>query len=279
MPLIAPVIICAVFALVATLVWVKGIVFVGKTMAGLTVVHDDTRVMRERIRVLEVAGTYQSATYLDDRWAEPVFEYHRLFEHAFDPWAATAASPRSAAVLGGGGYALPKHLVAHHGELERIDVVEIDPAIERIARKHFFLDHLEKTYHAEANGRLNLHVADAYEWLESCDRRFDIIINDCFLALTPEFSLLAHDGAELMHEHLNENGVYLANVVSAISGPDSATLAATAEALAANFSHVWVYSCGLDDPHASDNNVMIATDGPHAFAGAWEWPNPPKEAR
>jgi hypothetical protein len=82
-----------------------------------------------------------------------------------------------------------------------------------------------------------------------------------------------------MREHLNENGIYLANVVSAISGPDSATLAATAEALAANFSHVWVYSCGLDDPHASDNNVMIATDGPHAFAGAWEWPNPPKEAR
>ena len=120
--------------------------------------------------------------------------------------------------------------------------------------------------------------ANAFEWLESCDERFDIIINDCFLALTPEFSLLVHDGAELMRDHLNENGVYLANVVSAISGPDAATLYVTAEALRACFSHVWVYSCGLSDPFTSDNNIVIATDAPHAFVGAWEWPNLPKEA-
>lgn len=278
MPPALPIAICATLALVVALIRAWGIVFVGKTMAGLTIVHDDRRVMRERIRVLEVAGTYQSATYLDDRWAEPVFEYHRLFDHAFDPWAATMASPRSAAVLGGGGYALPKHLVAHHSELANIDVVEIDPVIERIARRHFFLDRLEQTYHAESTGRLKLYVDDAFEWLESCDRRFDIIINDCFLALTPEFSLLVHDGAELMRDHLNENGVYLANVVSAISGPDAATLYVTAEALRAYFSHVWIYSCGLSDPFTSDNNIVIATDAPHAFVGAWEWPNLPKEA-
>lgn len=255
-----------------------GIVYVGRTMAGLTIVHDDRRVMRERIRVLEVEGTYQSGTYLDHRWTDLVFEYHRLFDHAFDLWPEGSVGPRSAAVLGGGGYTIPRHLVAHHPEIERIDVVEIDPEIERIARKHFFLDRLEQTYHAEASGRLNLHVDDAYEWLEGCDLRFDIIENDCFLALTPDFSLLAHDGVRLIHDHLTRGGVYLVNVVSAIQGPDSSTLVAAAEALQAIFTNVWVYSCSASAPRASDNNVVIATDAPHSFVGAWKWPNLPKEA-
>ena len=251
----------------------SGVVYVGKTRSGLTVVHDDHHITGERIRVLNVAGTYQSATYLDDRWCDPVFPYHLLFDHLFEPFAGTEA-PSSIAVLGGGGYAYPKHLIAHHPKVKRVDVVEIDPGIERIARKFFFLDRLEETYGTKTSKRLRLHVDDAGAWLRRQHRKFDVIINDCFSALEPEAAFMSPEGAWLVADHLSSNGVYLTNVVSALEGEYASPLYATVDALSRFFAHVWVYPCSGDEPSLRDNNVVVATNSNHQFAGAWEWPAP-----
>lgn len=264
--------IAAVAAVVVTLALRSyGVVYLGRTMGGLTSVHDDTHTLGERIRVLEVASSYQSATYLDERWADPVFAYHRLFDHLFDAWPS-GAGPRSVAVLGGGGYALPKHLVAHHPELARIDVVELDPTIERLARRFFFLDRLEERFGAERAGRLCLHVADAHAWLAAHTERFDVIINDCFLGFDPEQAFVTHEGALLLQERLAPEGLYLSNVISALEGADGESLYTALEALCSVFAHVWVYPCSPDNPERIDNNVLIATNRNCSFAGAWEWP-------
>lgn len=255
----------------------RGFVYIGRTAAGWTTVHDDRHTLNERIRVLEVAGTYQSATYLDERWAEPVFPYHRLFDHLFDRWPE-ADGPKTVAVLGGGGYAIPKHLVAHHPEIVRIDVVEIDPAIERIAQRHFFLDRLEERYGAQRSGRLQLHVGDACTWLETSERRFDAIVNDCFFGVCPEHGLMTPQAAQLIRDRIEPDGVYLTNVVAALEGPASQTLYGVIDALGGCFAYVWVYPCGAEHPHAIDNNVVIATDAPCTFSGAWAWP-PSSEER
>lgn len=109
-----------------------------KTMFGPALVYtvegDDGRA----VRLLRVGRSVQSATYVDeDSYAEPVFDYYLAFDLMFE------ANPhiRNVLMLGGGGYAYPKHLIATHPDT-RIDVVEIDPAITRIAREHFFLDKL-----------------------------------------------------------------------------------------------------------------------------------------
>lgn len=247
-----------------------GLVYVGRTAAGWTSVHTVT-LGSETMRVLEVEGTYQSATYLDERWCAPVFPYHELYDHLFDAWPA-GDGPRSVAVLGGGGYALPRHLVAHAPQVERIDVVEIDPAIQRIARRYFLLDRLERTYGAEASGRLRLHVADAARWLAASDETFDVIINDCFFGHDPERSLMSAEAARLVRRHLNEGGLYLTNVISALWGPEARLLHEQMNALDTQFSHLWLYPCGQDDPTYPDNNVVIATNAPCTFPGAWSWP-------
>ena len=248
-----------------------GVVYVGWTRGGWTIVHEDTQVCSQLIRVLNVSGTYQSATYLDDRWASPVFRYHWFFDHAFD-LRKSDCEPWTVAVLGGGGYAIPKHLVAHHPEVSRIDVVEIDPRIERLARRFFFLDRLERVYHAEADGRLHLHLDEAYAWLHRSERTFDVIMNDCFCALEPEAQLLSDEAAHLLHSRLNEGGIYLTNVISALAGDESDLLYATIGTLRQAFSHVWVFPCSPNDPEQRDNNVVVATDDPHRFRDAWEWP-------
>lgn len=248
-----------------------GYVYVGRTQAGWTVVRDDTRVMGERIRVLVVGGTYQSATYLDRRWANPVFAYHALFDHMCDAWPS-GDGPRNVAVLGGGGYAIPKHLIAHHPEVTHLDVVEIDPAIERIARKHFFLDDLETLYGAETSGRLRLHLGDALSWLAAERRTYDAIINDCFSALDPEETLMTEQAARILSDHLTPQGIYLTNVVAALEGPNSYTLYATISAISQAFEYVWVYPCSPNNSLACDNNIVIAAHRPCNFVGAWEWP-------
>lgn len=265
--LILAVVCCAIAA------WLhaKGIVYLGRTAAGWTSVHDDRHTLGERIRVLEVAGTYQSATYLDERWADPVFPYHRLFDHLFDRWPR-ADGPRSVAVLGGGGYAIPKHLVAHHSQIARIDVVELDVAIERLAHRFFFLDRLEREYGAQSNGRLHLYVDEARAWLEGCDEHFDVIINDCFFGIDPERGLMTADAAHLIHDHLTPEGLYLTNIVSALEGPASQTMYAVIMALKCAFEHVWVYPCNAEHPQSPDNNVVIATDASCSFPEAWLWP-------
>lgn len=249
----------------------SGLVYLGLTEGGMTSVHDNTSLMGERIRVLEVGGTYQSATYLDERWADPVFPYHYLFDHGFDGWP-TGNGPTSCAVLGGGGYAIPKHFVAHHPEMTRVDVVEISLQIQRIAQRYFFLDLLEQHYQAQGTGRLRLHTADALPWLAQSSQHYDLIINDCFMRNRPEASLITEQAASVIRQHLTPQGRYLTNVVSALDGPDADMLYRTIQTLRSSFAYIWVYPCYPDDPTVMDNNVLIASNAWHAFEGAWEVP-------
>ena len=241
--------------------------YCGRTMSGRAWVRCVRTTDGEFMRVLDVAGTYQSATYLDERWCEPTFPYHWLFDHVFDAWPE-GDGPATMAILGGGGYAIPKHLVAHHPEVRRIDVVEFDPAIERIARRYFFLDRLEQQTHPIAQGRLHLHTADAYAWLEECDRRYDAILNDCFIGLMPEAAFVTVDAAQLIKKHLHAGGLYLTNVVSALDGPDSTFLNLTIATLRSSFSHIWVYACSPEMPTSRDNNIVVASNVGHKLYGA-----------
>ena len=250
---------------------IHGYVYFGRTQAGWTSVRDDVRVMGERIRVLVIEGTYQSATYLDRRWADPVFTYHELFDHMCDAWPQ-GDGPQRVAVLGGGGYAIPKHLIVHHPEIRHLDVVELDPAIEQLARRFFFLDNLEALFGAETSGRLSLHVGDALSWLTETDQTYDAIINDCFSALEPDEALMTPQAARVLSDHLTPQGVYLTNVVSALEGSNSYVLYATISAITSSFEHVWVYPCSPRNPMACDNNIVVAAHRPYHFADAWEWP-------
>ena len=86
----------------------------------------------EKIRVLQQGGVYQSATYVGERRFEPVFAYYRAFDAMFEAepvlCAASGHGVERVLMLGGGGYAYPKHALTQHAGLV-MDVVEIDPAV------------------------------------------------------------------------------------------------------------------------------------------------------
>ena len=61
-----------------------GIYVVPRTKFGTALIFTVEDDSGDPVRVLNVGGMYQSATYLDDRYADLVFEYYRLYDHMFE---------------------------------------------------------------------------------------------------------------------------------------------------------------------------------------------------
>lgn len=257
-----------------------------RTMFGTAYVYDVETEDGDPVRLLEVGGVFESATYLDERRFELTFEYYRAFDHLFE----AVPEPQRVLMIGGGGYAYPKHFVASqpHGSM---DVVEIDPVITRIAREHFFLGELMERFDTRETGRLNLVTADGRAYLEeraaeferACagansdagyfvnpvdlvEPAYDVIINDSFSGAEATSSLLDDAGLAAVKACLVPKGLYLINVICDIE-EDARDLLLVVEALQAHFACVHVIPCVDEVFGDADNNLVIATDGAYSFTG------------
>ncbi|MDO4537806.1 MAG: fused MFS/spermidine synthase [Coriobacteriales bacterium] len=218
-------------------------------------IFEETRD-HDRIRVLAVDGTYQSATYLDERWNRAPFEYLQRFFVIFE----LGLPMRHVCMLGGGGYAFPKELIAYHPGV-RISVVEIDPVVTRLAREHFFLDRCMQTYRTNETGMLELVEADAIEYLRRCERQhchFDAIINDCFAAETATQAFATDEAIRLVNACLSPQGVYLINVIASFDGGPSDNLMRLTSALSGEFGHIYALPCSHERDDEPYNMVIVA---------------------
>lgn len=215
----------------------------------------------EPVRVLQTGGVYQSATYLDERCMEPVFSYYRAFDHAF----TLRPDTRRVLMIGGGGYAWPKHVLATRDDVS-LDAVEIDASVTEVARRWFFLDEAMSAH----PGRCRLITEDGRAFLEdgaaSGREPYDLIVLDAFDGSEPVRALATVEAARAVHANLVLDGLALANVVSAEAGTDIEFLRDIAASFAEVFAHVHVIPCE-DDPFAvEDNYLLVATDA--------NWPVP-----
>lgn len=213
------------------------------------------------VRVLQTGGVYQSATYLDERRMEPVFSYYRAFDHAF----TLRPDTRRVLMIGGGGYAWPKHVLATRDDVS-LDAVEIDASVTEAARRWFFLDEAMSAH----PGRCRLITEDGRAFLEdgaaSGREPYDSIVLDAFDGSEPVRALATVEAARAVHANLASDGLALANVVSAEAGTDIEFLRDIAASFAEVFAHVHVIPCE-DDPFAvEDNYLLVATDA--------NWPAP-----
>lgn len=238
-----------------------------QTLFGSALVYDQVDDKGDTVRFLSVNGLKESATYLDDRWNELVFDYTKRYNLMF----AAGIPLNRVLMIGGGGYSYPKYLISHRGDVT-MDVVEMDGAITDLAREFFFLDRLEEEYGAQASGRLNLICDDGRAFAERCaadpGARYDAVLNDSFAAGVPAPSLTTVEAARAVRGCLVPGGLYLSNVVSSLRGQGSQFLQAQFKTLSRVFRHVHVVPCcaiGMD--FMRDNLMVIATDGGYRFPG------------
>lgn len=231
--------------------------FEGSSPFGKVSVWDSTSVEGREVRMLEVDGALQSATYLDDPY-DLAFDYLALFDLMF----FAPHPPRHALMLGGGAFAYPKRVLRDHPTLT-LDVVEHDQTIVDVACEYFFLDQVARELDLKESGRLRVHVCEALGWLERCAQageHFDAILNDAYIGPAVDAALSSSYAAKLCHTLLEPAGVYLANVVSAMEGAEARPLMWAASSLAEVFAHGWVV--GLSDcvPNEEDNLMLVACD-------------------
>ena len=112
-------------------------------------------------------------------------------------------------MIGGAAYTYPKHYLKKY-ENNNIDVVEIDPEMTKIAQEEFGLD--------IKNPRLNIYHQDGRSYLNYSNKTYDTILIDAFKGLNAPFELTTYEAMSKVKERLNDNGVVITNIISALEG-------------------------------------------------------------
>lgn len=205
-----------------------------------------------RIRLIRTDPGYSQSGMLIDDPNEPYFHYTRFY--GLGPKYVPDA--RSVLMLGGGGYSVPKWLLAGKSaltDLKSVDVVELDPGMTGVAAKLFALPN---------DTRMSIHHEDARAFLNRQKKQYDMIFVDVF---NSHYSIPFHMGtmeaAAAMRRALAPGGVLLMNVISAINGPDGQIFRSIWHALATQFQHMRVYCVGsAKNPDEVQNLIIMAFD-------------------
>ena len=214
---------------------------------------EETTSRGEPVRLYRHDGAFSSGTFLrEEKKYDIVFDYPKKYEEAF-----RFLDIRSALMIGGAAYQYPKYYISHHEG--SMDVVEIDPMAEKIAREWFFLDDLFREYGDE---RLRCITADAREYLAGTDKKYDVIFNDAFSGKTPVKKLATLEAVMAYRDHLNEGGIYMANVIGRVFGEGSEFVKSAVATVSRVFRHVHVlYTNPYEkDGMNRDNYMIMATD-------------------
>jgi len=189
--------------------------------AGLQVVDD------RGIRTMYVGGVPQSAIYVDGREGY-VFDYAK---YAHVPLLFQDDTER-ALFIGGGGFTIPQRYVAEYPGVT-VDAVEVDPTVVGVARDHFGL---------QEGPRMNVHVGPGRTFLRETNRTYDVIVLDAFRADQVPFQFTTREFMALAASKLDDDGVLIANVITARSGEGSAFGRAMVKTMATEFPRIYQFA-------------------------------------
>ena len=208
-------------------------------------------------RHLNIDRGNESASYIDEsKCYELVYEYTKYYDLMFQ----AKIEIKDALLIGGAGYSYPKYYISHYLD-KKMDVVEIDGKVTEIAKKYFYLDKLIEEFELKKNNRLNLITQDGRVYLNKNTKKYDAILNDAFSGESPAKTLTTLEAIKEIHNSLNENGLYLTNIISSIEGKDSKFIKAEINTIKQVFKNVYVVPCNdINDVERRQNNMVIATD-------------------
>jgi spermidine synthase len=149
-------------------------------------------------------GGYQSGIRTDGN-KDLVFGYTQRMADA----VAAAPKKDTIAILGGGVFTLPEYLATAYPD-SQIDVIEIDPQLEQIAKDYFF-------YSPKPN--IAVFAQDAREFLNrAAGGKYDIVLVDAYNndSAVP-FALATREYAAELKRVLRPDGVAIANIIGATS--------------------------------------------------------------
>ena len=218
-----------------------------------TLLEKDTFYHRIRIeeddeaRYMYFDRTLQSAMNLKDPTAlRLIYSRYTSIGLAFRPDA------KKILIIGLGGGSIPKKLQKEFPSLE-VDVVEIDPEVIQMAKNQF-------NVHDGKN--LRLYAQDGRLFLTRTTSLYDIILIDAYYADAMPFHLATREFFELAQRKLTSNGIIVANLISAVTGPSGKIARAFVKTQRQIFPQTYVFAARRADNVSIDtiqNVIVIAT--------------------
>ena len=204
----------------------------------------------EPVRIMRIGTGLESASYrTGDKKFDMVFDYCKAGVEITEQLNKDNANML---IIGGGAYQIPKYYLAHTNY--DVEVIEIDDKVTELASEYFYLDECIDIYDQERTRFTNKNM-DAKVFLNNNKKTYDYILNDAFSGIEPVRTLTTIESVRQVKASLNENGVYMANLIASKNGPRSKFLQAEANTIAQVFKHVYVIH--VDPNNTADENTVI----------------------
>lgn len=208
-----------------------------------------------RVLAYGYGDVMHSAVYLDpDKKHQLVFPYNRAFLQAVDLFGTKGR----VLVIGGGMYTLPAYLIRFYPDLY-VDVLEPMTDTVPLAKRYFGLNELYRDI-PDAAARLRIIPAFGREYLAESGERYDIIINDAFSGSEPAYDLISREAAELIHQALNSDGIYAANILGSRDLPDSDFMLDEMRTLLCSFAYTDCDEAADEGTAVYCNYIVFASD-------------------
>ena len=185
----------------------------------------------------------QGGIYLDDP-KELALSYSKFFRLAYH----FSPSAKNALLIGGGTYSIPGDFVRHYKEA-KLTVVELDPRVTELARKHFYF---------EDNERITIKHRDGRVFLNQNQDKFDIVYLDAYGShISVPFHLTTVEALARVYESLNDDGIVVANLVSGLVGEKGKFFQAELSTYKSIFPRVMVFP--VNEPEKLENlqNIVL----------------------
>lgn len=196
------------------------------------------------VKMMGINNENNSSMFLDsDELVNEYTKYYHLAKH-FNP------NFEKTLMLGGAGYSYPKDFLHKYPEAT-IDVVEIDPKVTELAKKYFRL---------EENPRLTIYHEDGRVFLNQTQGKYDVIFGDAFNSLhSLPYQLTTKEAVQKKYNILNDDGVVILNIISAIEGEKGKFLRAEYATYKSLFPQVYLFPvAGSGYGNIVQNIILVA---------------------
>ncbi len=210
----------------------------------------DAESGRQVLRLSTDPYGIQSGMFLDGD-NDLVYRYSKYYRLA----DVVNPSINNALMIGGAAYSYPKDFLKNHPDAS-MDVVEIDPAMTALAKKYFNLPD---------DPRLQTYNEDARVFLNNNPKKYDAVYVDAFTShLSIPYQLTTKEAVQKISDSLNDNGVVIVNLISALQGDKSKFLRAELATYKSVFPQVYLYRVYNTDAYQVQNVMLMAVKSPVA---------------
>ena len=197
-------------------------------------------------RTLQVDRGLES--YIDTETGEMGAKYLRYY----DLFECFNKDAKSTLLIGGAAYTYPIHYLQKYND-KTIDVVEIDDKMTQIAVEQFGLNINDR--------RLKTYNQDGRSYLNYSKNKYDTILMDAFKGTNAPFELTTYEALTNAKSMLNENGVVITNIISALEGDNAKFIQYEYATYKAVFDDVRIFRVADMDVNDIQNLILVGIKG------------------